>query len=162
MKKVILGVVVLLLFFSCDKNYDYNESVALTYVHYRNQLDVFRDDWSKDVEISFKRESLQRLEVVIDSCAKVTYEITPVPKAEVYHQTLINLYALAKDELVPAYKESFKLEESVNTEENRYKYYDVLDLVDLVYDRIEKLEDVSIAEQKKFAKAVNMKLASEM
>lgn len=54
------------------------------------------------------------------------------------------------------------MKESVNTEENRYKYYNALDRVDLVYDRIEKLEDVSIAEQKKFAKAVNMKLASEM
>ncbi|MTG98914.1 MULTISPECIES: hypothetical protein [Myroides] len=159
-KKLFVLSLAAMLTFSCSKSTNYNETVVNTYEAYTSEMGTIMDavvskDEKSKAEVG---KSIERLEFLTDSCSTVMSKLEPSDAAKEFHGAVVDLYSTVKTDFIPVFKELMSLDEKNLNDDQIIQYNDLADKVNVVFDKIDKLEDKAISAQEKFAKSENLEL----
>lgn len=146
------------LLFSCGQgNINYNDDVVNLFEKYTNDFTSYTSVIDiEGGEIEKKQAALKSLEQLTDSCTTVMNSMKPTEEGKVFHQSVVDVYAGVKSQLIPAYNNLLRVE----TEEpkNEEAYNKAINDYNTAFDKIEALESKAVTEQSRFANKINMEI----
>lgn len=145
------------LLFSCGQgNINYNDDVVNLFDKYTTDFNTYTgviDSEGGDIEQ--KKTALKGLEKSTDSCTTEMNKMKPTEEGKEFHQSVVDVYAGVKSQLIPAYHNILSIE---NPEANVDAYNKAVEAYSTAFDKIDGLVNKAITEQSKFASKVNMQI----
>lgn len=157
MKKLFFGALLAVTMFSCGSDINVNDKIVTVYDKYISGSEKLLGQ-IENGSVEDKQKVLERFETLTDSCSTALNEIKPTKEAEGFHASILEVYKTMKSDMIPAYKEFIVIDENDDSNANINKYNKAIDKVNAATQKITDLENKVMAEQRAFAKAVNMQL----
>lgn len=157
MKKLFFGALLAVTMFSCGGDINVNDKIVTVYDKYVAGSEKLLGEIEKG-SAEDKQKVLERFATLTDSCSTALNEIKPTKEAEGFHASILEVYKAMKSDMIPAYKEFVVIDQNDESNANIDRYNKAIDKVNAATQKISDLEDKVMAEQRAFAKAVNMEL----